>query len=266
MPQALVTLTPAESKRLIAKAVVEVDEVRRALRRGIIVVCLGTTNGYVAEELGVRVDKSGFAAGVVLPKGTCALSLRAGMREIVLRDGKRIDATLADVLDELGPRDVVIKGANALDPTWTAGVFLGSEDGGTVGKFFGTVLSRGVNLVIPVGLDKLIPGSVDELSRRVGTRRFAYATGLPVGIAPLRGKVVTEIEAIRLLTGACADVMGSGGVSGAEGSVTLLVSGSERQLRALRVLIGGIKGERPLEVVTDCKTCDFQTCFFKRRT
>lgn len=251
---------------MIAKAVARMDEVRKALRRGTVVICLGTTNGYVAEELGVKVDKSRFAAGVVLPKGTCALPLRGGMREVVLRDGKRIDATLADVLDELGPDDVVIKGANALDPTWTAGVFLASEDGGTVGRFFGTVVSRGVNLVIPVGLDKLIPGSVDELSRRAGTRRFIHATGLPVGIAPLKGRVVTEIEAIGMLTGASAEVAGSGGVGGAEGSVTLLVSGSEKQLRALKDLVRRIKGERPLEINTDCKTCDFQTCFMKRQS
>jgi len=261
MPQVQVTLTPSESKRLIAKGVARLPEVRRALKRGTVLVCLGTTNGYVAEELGIRVDKNRFAAGVVLPKGTCSLSMNTGTKEIVLRKGKQTEERLADVVDELGPEDVIIKGANALDSSWTAGVFLASEDGGTVGRFFGAAVSRGVSLVIPVGLEKFIPGSIWEVSRRTGTRKFSHATGLPVGLSLLRGRVVTEIEAIKLLTGARAEAMGAGGVSGAEGSVTLLVSGSDQQAKALKRLLGEIKGERPLNVKTECKTCGFKGCF-----
>jgi hypothetical protein len=259
MSQVLLTLTPAESKRLIAKAVAALPEVKKALRGGVVVICVGTTNGYVAEELGLRVDRTRFAAGVVLPKGTCAVS--GGLREIVLVRGKETGKRLSDVIGDLGPRDVVIKGANAIDSSGAAGVFLASEDGGTVGRFFGSVVSRGVNLVIPVGLEKFVPGSLSEVSRIAGTRRFVHATGLPVGLAVLHGKIVTEVEAMRVLTGASATPIGKGGVSGAEGSVTLLVSGSESQISRARDLVSRIKGEKPLIISTDCGKCDFSSCF-----
>lgn len=47
--KALVTLTPAESKRLIAKGVAAMPEVKNALGSGIIIFARGTTNTYVAE-------------------------------------------------------------------------------------------------------------------------------------------------------------------------------------------------------------------------
>ena len=60
MPQIQVTLTPAESKRLIAMGVAALPEVKRALREGIVIVAVGTTNARVAEELlGRKIDRRG---------------------------------------------------------------------------------------------------------------------------------------------------------------------------------------------------------------
>jgi hypothetical protein len=47
----IMTFTPAESKRLIAKAVVAMKPVRRALEKGRVIVASGTTNAYIAEEI-----------------------------------------------------------------------------------------------------------------------------------------------------------------------------------------------------------------------
>ena len=49
--KALITLTPAESKRLIAKGVAATREVKNVLESGIIVLARGTTNTFVAEEI-----------------------------------------------------------------------------------------------------------------------------------------------------------------------------------------------------------------------
>lgn len=49
--RALVSLTPAESKRLIAKGVSALPEVRRALEQGIVIIARGTTNAFVVEEM-----------------------------------------------------------------------------------------------------------------------------------------------------------------------------------------------------------------------
>jgi hypothetical protein len=68
----VVTLTPSESKRLIAKGVMKLEEVPRALKHGAIIISLGTTNAYVAEEILNAVsesieciDKQRYAAGVI---------------------------------------------------------------------------------------------------------------------------------------------------------------------------------------------------------
>lgn len=266
MAKAQITLTPSESKRLIAMAVARLPEVRKALRNGIVVVCLGTTNAFVAGELcGKPVDPSRFAAGVVLPRGTCVIPKERRMKEFVFVKGKLVEIGLDDVLPKLGASDVVVKGANALDPSWTAGVFLASETGGTVGKILGVVSARGTRLIVPVSLEKFIPHLIKDVAPETGISAFDYSTGVPVGLIPLPGRVVTEIEAVKILTGADAKVMGAGGVSGAEGSVTLLISGSRGQIAKLRKVVEEIKGKvRFPEIAVNCEECKQKTCGRKR--
>ena len=252
MPQIQITLTPAESKRLIGMAVAKLPEVRRAFKNGIVVIGVGTTNAYVAEELlGRKIERERFAAGVVLPKGTYVLPAGRRLKEIVIRRGKIIDAKVDDVLLELTSSDIFIKGANALDSSGTAGVFMAGQRGGTIGRALGTIMSRGVNLIIPVGLEKFIPGSVKDVAPLAGMDKFAFSTGEPVGIMPVHGKVITELEAIQILSGAEAIVMGKGGVSGAEGAVTLLVRGTPKHLHEVRRLMKAVKGESCLKIETD---------------
>ena len=265
MPQIQVTLTPAESKRLIAKAVATLPEVKRALRRGTIVIGLGTTNASVAEELlGKKIDREKFVAGVILPKGTCVVPSEQRRGEIIIRRGKPIKTKLGDVLPTLTADDVFIKGANALDASGTAGVFLASRQGGTVGRVLGTVVARGVNLIIPLGLEKFIPGSIQGVSKTTGILRASYATGCPIGIMPLVGTIITELEAFEILTGGEAIPIGKGGISGAEGSITLLVRGALKQLAKARKLVNGIKGEPGTKVETECKTCNKHDCWYRK--
>jgi hypothetical protein len=263
MPRIQVTLTPAESKRLIGKGVAALPEVKKAFREGIIIIGVGTTNACVAEELlGQKIDRERFAAGVILPKGTCCVPAEKRLHEIVIRRGKVIDVRMDDVLEDLTQNDVFIKGANAIDASGMAGIFMSSQNGGTIGKVLGTVMPRGVNLIIPVGMEKFIPGSIQNNSRLAGIFRFDYATGCPVGIMPVAGKVFTELNAIQILTGAEALVIGKGGVSGAGGSVTFLVRGSPAQLRVVRKLVKSVKGEPETKIETDCKTCKDPVCWY----
>ena len=250
--QIQITLTPAESKRLIAKAVAKLEEVRKAFKNGIIIIGVGTTNACVAEELlGRKIERERFVAGVVLPKGTYVVPAEKRLKEIIIRKGKVIDAKMSDVLSELTSSDVFIKGANAIDATGTAGIFMAGQRGGTIGRALGTIRSRGVNLIIPVGLEKFTPGSVKDVAPLAGMDKFAFSTGVPVGIMPVHGKVITELEAIKILFGAEAIVMGKGGVSGAEGAVTLLVRGTTKQLNNVRRFVGALKGERSPTINSD---------------
>jgi hypothetical protein len=66
MKQIQITLTPPESKRIIAMGVKELPIIRNALENGRILITLGTTNAYVAEELtGKKIDHSRYAAGYI---------------------------------------------------------------------------------------------------------------------------------------------------------------------------------------------------------
>jgi hypothetical protein len=255
MPQIQITLTPAESKRLIAKAVVAMPEVKKALHKGVVIVGRGTTNACVAEEiLGKKIDRDRYVAGVVLPEGTCMVPEGRRLPEVILRDGKVIKAKIPDVLDSMASEDVIIKGANAIDAEGTAGVFIGSVSGGTIGRVIGHVKSRGIQLIMPVGLEKFILGSIRGVAKKVGMFRFDYATGYPVGVMPVSGKVVTELQAVKILAGANATVMGMGGISGAEGSVTLSVKGTAVQLNKLKKIVLGLKRETSPRVKADRPT------------
>lgn len=250
--QIQITLTPAESKRLIAKAVVKLEEVRKAFKNGVIIIGVGTTNACVAEELLERkIERERFVAGMVLPRGTYVLPVEKRLKEIIIRKGNVIDAKMGDVLPELSSSDVFIKGANALDASGTAGVFMAGHRGGTIGRALGTLMSRGVNLIIPVGLEKFIPGSIKNIAPLAGMDKVTFSTGVPVGIMPVHGKIITELDAIQILSGAEAMMMGKGGVSGAEGAVTLLVSGSQKQLRKVRQLVETVKGESSPAIKVD---------------
>jgi hypothetical protein len=244
--KALVCLTPSESRRLIAKGVASLPEVRHALARGRVIIAVGTTNTYVAEEiLGEPMPRGPYVAGFVGPQGLWETPPEIRMHPVVLIRGERVDRRPREVLEEFEAGDVFIKGANAVDPSGLAGIFLGGASGGTIGLAIGYLAARGAHLVVPVGLEKLIP-SVAKAAGRMGSSAVEMATGEPVGLMPLVGaRVVTEIEALAVLAGVEATHVGSGGVGGAEGTVTLLVEGERDRVEAAFSLVRSIKGEPP---------------------
>jgi len=62
----IVTLTSAESKRLIAKSVVQLPEIKKAYENGIISIQLSTSNAYIYEELtGNKINISNHACGYI---------------------------------------------------------------------------------------------------------------------------------------------------------------------------------------------------------
>lgn len=225
MKQIQITLTPCESKRIIAMGVRKLPVIQQALRKGIILITLGTTNAYVLEELtGKRVDHNRYAAGYINGTATVVPQDRR-LAAVALKNGKEISGER--IITEMTSEDVVIKGANAVDPDGIAGVMMANPTGGTTGALLGTIMAKGINLVIPVGLEKSIPYSVVDISKRIGIQRCIKATGLPVGMMPLPGEVITEIEALTLLGADDVFPIGSGGVEGGEGSVTLCVIGDQ---------------------------------------
>lgn len=278
--RAQVTLTSAEAKKLIAKAVIKLDVVRKALNSGTIVIHPSTTTSFIVEELLGEFPSEGFACGVVTPKGTCiskvmlqgiiergAISKPGEFIPWVIKDGKLLrNIKLADALKEMGPDDVYIKSGNAIDPEGNVGVFVGHPFGGTIGLAFSICRARGINIVIPINLEKLILTPIKEASRKAGIQRMDYSMGMPVGLLPIDGIVVTELEAIKVLSGASAVQIGAGGLMGAEGATTIVVEGEERQVKEVINIIESIKGSKvPSISLSNCIDCAWPTCPLRGR-
>jgi hypothetical protein len=244
---ALIVLNPAESKRLIARVVVALPEVVRAHQRGRIVVGNGTTNAFVVEELtGERIDKTAYAAGVVWHGELGVTPGQGRLSPLVLIKGQRVDRPYLEVAREFEAGDVFIKGANAIDPQGCAGVLLASEVGGTIGSVLGILAARGCHLIVPVGLEKLVP-SVPAAARHCGSTVVARAHGIACGMMPVvNATVITELEALRTLAEVEATHVASGGVDGSEGAVVLAVEGSAQAVERAFEAATAAKGEPPV--------------------
>ena len=245
--QAQVVLTVSESKRLIARAVVEMPMVKRALEDGVLILAKGTTNTYIAEELtGKPVPHGAYVYGRTYPaQGGKTLPEVEAMSEVTIVRGEvQEDWALADAVKQLRPGDVVIKGANALDyENKTAGVLIGSKTGGTSGTIMPYVVARKAHLIIPVGLEKQIAGQV--LDTQLKLREPMESLNDIPSMFLLTGHVVTEIEALQILTGVDAFQAAAGGIGGAEGSVRLVCRGTREQVRKALDLVQSIQGEPP---------------------
>jgi len=238
-----IVLTVSEGKRLIGMGVAALPVVKRALQAGVIGIARGSTNGYVAEAiLGRPIDRIGFTTGLTLPFGRKASEFRdeREVGEIIIERGIVVaNKTLAEAARTMGPEDVLIKGANALNyQKQVAGILIQHAAGGTIGAILGAVMGRRITLVIPVGLEKEI--SVDIIEANRALERHAKP---PRSLWPVTGIIITELEALQLLTGVRATQIGAGGVGGAEGSIRLLIQGSREQMQAAGRLLDQIYGE-----------------------
>ena len=248
--QAQVILTVAEGKRLIAKAVAQMPVVKKALQEGTIIVARGTTNTYVAEELtGQKIRHGAYVIGWTGPaRGGKTLDSSGRIDDIVLVNGVVQEGlTMDDALKTLKTGDVVIKGANALDPgRKVAGVLIGggpNSTSGTTGKALSTVVSRKAHLIIPIGLEKQVGGDVIEIANRM--REPLESLNEIPSMYLLNGHIVTEIEALELLTGVSVFQAAAGGIAGAEGAIRLICRGAREQVSLAIQLVEGIQGEPP---------------------
>jgi len=259
-------LTPPESKRLIAKAVTAMPEVQKALNEAYLIICEGSTNTLIVQEL---VDENytteSFTCGMNNGGLLCRINPEhAAQFPLVVKNGLIVDLPYEKALEDFHLDTVIIKGGNALDREGLVGVIASGFDGGSVAKIMGTAVSQGNRIVCPIGLEKLI-FSVPEAAKHTGAKRFDYSMGIDYGMFVLPNpEVVTELEAIKILTGSKAVHVASGGIGGSEGSVVLSCEGSETEMKDLINLIESIKGEKPMKGISQkCKDqCRYVNCMF----
>ena len=90
MLKAQVLLTPAEGKRLIAKAISNMEPVQMAYEKGILIIATSTTSAYVAEEImGKEIPNKGmFTAGVVTKDGLHVTKSEGRYKHYVFEKGE----------------------------------------------------------------------------------------------------------------------------------------------------------------------------------
>ncbi len=268
--KAFFTLTSAESRRLIAKAVVAMPEVQTALKKAYLMLPGGTTNAFIAEEITGKKFEPGKGTFGISTDGMLCVTHKDS-RELfpsVYFKGKPVDKTLADAFNDYYDETVVIKGANAVDMDGYVGVITGGFDGGTIPRICGTITSKGLKFITPVGLEKLVP-SVKEAANAIGARHIDISMGCDCGMFIIgNSEIVTEIQAIKILFDCKATLVCAGGVGGNEGAVTLAVDGEEKNVKAMvEYLEKNVKGEPPVKGNKGiCSDCPYKRCRYNGLT
>jgi len=245
-------ITTAAGKRLIGKGLAVHPVLRNALASATVVIIAGTTNGYVAEEVfagfsaGESFPRNRFFRGITLPpsRPTTITGRLPDEKKLpgdvvfikgVYQEGK----TIFDVVDDLKEGDLILKGANAVDPVLKrAAILIGDPKGGTILRALQAVVGRRVRLILPVGLEKRVFEDLDTIAALMNAPGSFGPRFMPVP-----GEIVTEIEAIHLLSGATATLVASGGVGGAEGSIWLAISGTPKQMESAEKILKSVVPE-----------------------
>ena len=269
-------LVPTEAKRLIAKGVVATDAFQRALESGIVVIHPSSSTVFMLEELGIPLAPSTmWICGLTVPKGLCAsaqILLEATTmqkydpqkysHQWVLKKGEFLEkVALKEILQEMKAGDVYVKSPNAMDSTGHAGILFTAQGAGTIGLVMKARKKQDFTIMLPTGLEKLIPGPIKKIAAESSRQAMGFCTGTPCGLMPIEGEVVTEIEAVKALTGAQAIPVAAGGVGGAEGATILVINGTDDQVRRTAELLAEIKGSKlpPLHLL-ECSECPRTKC------
>lgn len=253
------TLTVAAGKRLIGMAVADHPAVKERLKSGIIAIIAGTTNGYVAEEIlqSIRQEKGfsrdaffrGITASPLQPTDSSGkLPEQRFIGDVIIVNGEwQKGKTVFDAIELMGAGDIIIKGANALNiDDRKAGILIGDAKAGTIGIALPNIIGKTLRLIIPVGLEKRIYGNIDMLAMKVNTPGIKGPRLFPVS-----GEIITELEAIHILTGAKAELFSAGGVANAEGSIWLLLEGAKGEIKKAAGIIESISKEPPFTLTSD---------------
>lgn len=239
-----VRLTVSESKRLIAKGISANKEVRERLLNGMVIITLGTTNTYIAEELvGLQAPRGSFVTGRIYPTGKEDFAKDLKRRsEIVLLNGKISGLSYTEALARMDEKDIVLKGANMLNyAKRQAAVCVGAPDGGTVAKLRKYTDKGKGRWIVPVGLEKETTQDLFEMQRLVN--ESPHRAKGTVRLNATQGNVYTEIEAIKEFADIDVFVTAKGGIDGAEGGVSLLLCGSVEEVEKALNVIEQVMGE-----------------------
>ena len=247
-------LTVSMGKRLIAKGLMNDSYIRKIMMNHRLLIMAGTTNGYVAEEA-LRLigdttpfDNRIYRRGITVAPGT-KITPGTATFDLLIDHGKAyFDRTVFEIAPELTHDDMIMKGANALYLSENgengAGVLIGHPQGGTLIPITAAAIGRRVPLMVPIGVEKRVVKPIAELVARGNA-----TPGEGPRLAPIPGKVYTELDALFDLTGCyTVDILASGGAMGAEGGVYFTVRDEEETIEKVKALVEELKDEPPTQL------------------
>lgn len=243
-----------ESRAFLAKALIKHPLVKEALESKIVAIGRGITNAFILQEmlnytnnLDFQVDINNYVAGVI--DGSLWVSHPdTRTPEVVFYQGKPkfepIDQAIVNA-------SLVIKGGNALGPDWIAGVLCAHPEGGTIGSVYAIAISRGIKIIVPISIEKMIPFPISEVVQDLGGQiGVDYVRGLPVSLFPITGgEVFSEIEAVHLLAdGIQIFPIGAGGVFDGAGATVFEIQGPDIEVQKILEIYKAIQNTEPLKI------------------
>lgn len=244
MKKIQISLLTEESKELISRGVLLHPKFIKAYENNKVLLKGGTTVSRISEKL---VGKPLRICGRVTERGTVSsYKILNEFHSIILQNKsyKNIDNNFVDEVGKLGPNDLIVCSANIIDNNGNAALMAGSEGGGKVGLSLGAWYSEGIDVLIPVGMEKMVKGNVNDIIKKTGRKNKDFSYGMSVGLFPIIGEIITEIEAIKLIGNFDVFPIGCGGLGKASGSITLEVHGEESEVDNFVEIIKNIKSPK----------------------
>lgn len=236
------SLTVSESKRLIAKGIAKHPRVQQKMKSGMIIITLGSTNTYIAEELaGLSAVHGTFMIGHIAPQPVKVEGKR--IPEIILMDGKPVEMTFKEALEALKEGDLIFKGGNLLNyEKKQAAVTVGAPDGGTTARIQPYTAEGPAHLIVPIGLEKEVAGDLYEYEKILSleTKQNGF---VPRIVVHKNAEIFTEIEALKQFGNVEVVPYASGGIAGSEGSKSFAVYGAPSEVDRVLHIIKEIQGE-----------------------
>ena len=224
----------------------------------------------LSEELGLgplrisgRIDASGARTALKKAKTPHNLLVDQGK-------GQNVDSSIQKVAETLNDKDLVIVGANAIDPMGRAALAFAALGGGSRGYALHSAYMQGVPMLILAGINKLIPdlGAAQAHSGRAG---IDLSMGAAIGLYNIYGPVITELKAFEILFGVEAVVIAGSGFGTGDGTRTFVLHGEEAAIQQAWDLCLGLKGagvsaceDSLFTCVGGCRHCQRHVgCYYK---
>ncbi len=253
--KAIISLDTISSKKLIAKATKKYIE--KDINKRLIIIAKGSTNSFLVEEiLGKDIDKTKYIAGFIDEHGPCVTCAKYRMKDIIIDRGKIIEDDLTKYITKLSKGDILIKGGNAIDKNGYVGVLLASKEGGTL-KYYPMLKAKGVRIIIPISIDKYIPHDLNMISNMIGIDEVDFSETIKLGIIPISGEIINEINSFEILYGIKAYTIASGGLN--DRNKLFLLVGEEKNVKnALKDLYELKKNSFKFNINRNCKECPYE--------